>query len=780
MRLALQLMALALSAALTTSALSAPGPAEHLSGAAAAAEAADLDELTQPDPHVMLGQLSNGVKYAIVQTEGPSETSVNFYVGAGSANETDAERGTAHFLEHMAFSGSKNFPPGALIPQFEAMGVELGRDQNAQTGLSGTTFALDLPNADDAKIDMAFRWLGDVADGLSIEPKEVERERGTILSEYRETLSATSDIAKQSGRFLLPGLLGAHREPIGTLQTINAATAASIRAFWQKWYRPEVSIVVVVSNEPPYRSLERIQHTFGDWRSPTPKPAEPDLGHVDPSRGFDVFAVTDPHAPNLVQVCHAMDKDAPMTEGVRSHLRDFVNDGWALILRERLDRLAEGANPPIASASVDRSEIYDQGSVSCVGAAVRNQDWKAALGTLETETRRMQLYGVTADETDSAKAELHARLTAVLPGGDKMTQKDRADIILDNLLHNGTIDTVEEDSRIVGKSIDLLTPQRIDEAFDRVWTRASGPLVVLVSSAPAPKAEVRAAWLAGEAARPAPPAAETHRTWAYDSFGPPGAVVARQELPDIGAVRLTFANGVKVNFKPLNNEPDKVFIRIRFGAGQQEAPPGEGFTAQMGASMLEAGGLGKNDLHDIMLHCQTHTCDVALLAGRDAFIMGGTTRVADLGVELQLITAFLTDPGFRPELNALLPTAVDSEYRQLGVDPNAVATRALSGRPATAAHPRPALADRRRADQGGGFRTRARRAAGARRAGGDRRGRHRRARHHPSACRHLGRDPAADRRRGAAARCAPRALSAARRGADQGRARRPAPTRPRC
>ena len=153
---------------------------------AGAATNEPAEDLVKPDPDVLIGKLPNGMRYGIARTVGLPEVTIDFYVGAGSADETDAERGTAHFLEHMSFSGSDNFPPGTLLPRFEEIGVGLGRDQNAQTGLTGTTFSLDIDDATDEKVDLAFSWLRDVAEGLTIAQSEVDRERGTILSEYRE------------------------------------------------------------------------------------------------------------------------------------------------------------------------------------------------------------------------------------------------------------------------------------------------------------------------------------------------------------------------------------------------------------------------------------------------------------------------------------------------------------------------------------------------------------------------------------------------------------------
>jgi zinc protease len=667
---------LALASAPPAQATPSMAPRGSLDPAAAGVDSPE--DVVQPDPHVLLGRLANGMRYAIARTEGPPETTIEFYIAAGSDDETDVQRGTAHFLEHMAFSGSRSFPSGSVMPRFEDIGVALGRDQNAQTGFSGTTYSLDIPGSTDAKVDLAFRWLGDVADGLTIDPAEVDRERGTILSEYRESLSPGAAIGEKTGEFIFPDLLGSRRLPIGTLETIRSATAASIRAFYQKWYRPEDAILIVVSDEPLEATRSRIEQTFGAWAAATPPPVKPDLGAVDTDRGLDVATVSDPNVANVIQVCRAMNKDPVQPEDVAVHVRDLENQVWTSVLTKRLVRLTETPNPPLAAAQASRDDLFDRGSLACVSLGVRNQDWRAALKAAAVETQRMELYGLTPGELDATKAELRASLDASLAGGNTMTQKARADLMLENFLIGGTIDSVEEDYRIVSKAVDRLTHERVAAEFQRVWSQAGGPLIMLVSPSPVEPAAVRTAWLEDAAGpRPAPPVDEAGHAWAYTDFGPAGVVAHREVLSQVGATRIEFANGVRVNFKRLDNMPDKVFIRVRFGAGQEELATRQGFVAEIGALMLRAGGLGKNDFQDTVRLCETHSCDLSLSIARDAFVLQGATRVADLDVQLQLLTAFLTDPAFRPDLDAQLPTAVAYAFRQLRVDPDAVANRAL-------------------------------------------------------------------------------------------------------
>ncbi len=516
------------------------------------------------------------MRYAIARTVGLPETTIDFYMGAGSADETDAQRGTAHFLEHMAFSGSDHFPPGTLLPRFEEIGVGLGRDQNAQTGLTGTTFSLDISDAGDDKVDLAFDWLRDVAEGLSIAPSEVDRERGTILSEYRESLSPASEISKRAGTFMFPELLGSRRLPIGTLATINSANADSIRAFWRKWYRPERAILIVVSDQPGDVVRRRIERTFGSWADETPASPQPNLGRIDAARGLDVTTVTSADVPGQLQVCRARDKDPEHVEDVAIHMVDLEDQIWAAVLTKRLDRLAQTTRPPIVAGAASRDTVYDTASLACVQANVRDGDWRTALRTVSDETRRMALYGLTAQEmdVDQGRASRQARR--------RIGRRQQHDAEVSRRPDPRQFPARRDDRHgRGGLSHRHHCARPADAGSGRTPSSAAlgpdgnGPLLFLITPTPVAAADIRKAWQAAQASdKPAPPTDRVSHPWAYTDFGPPGLIVHREVLGDIGAVRVEFANGVRVNFKSVDNMPDKVFIRIRFGAGQQELPAG--------------------------------------------------------------------------------------------------------------------------------------------------------------------------------------------------------------
>ncbi len=620
--------------------------------------------LTRPNPEAEIGKLPNGLTYGVMRRAGTRQASIILMVGAGSGDEQQNERGVAHFLEHMSFNGSTHFPPGTVMKRFADIGVSIGRDQNAETGFDSTTFSLDLSEITPDRLDMSFTWLRDLTDGLTISQSEVDRERGVIMSEYIGSRSAMGDIAEASENFLLPDLLGPKRAPIGLTQIIKTVDADTIRGFHDRWYRPENSIVVAVGDLSRDELKQRIIDTFGSWHNDIPAPKQPDLGHIDPTRPTAALIETNDTAPPTLQVCRGTNKDPDLQEGLVSRAQDFETALWENTMAKRLSALSNSANPPFVTAEVERQELFKAADETCVTASLRDQDWHRALTAISDEMRRLSRYGLTEDEYAAGEKGLVAQVEAEVGQAPTMTGSQLAQSIVSNLTQHGTFSTAEEDQRIGRLALQTLTRQKVNAEFNRVWSHAAPPQIVLITAKPQQEALVARTWRQAEAGPPpAPPAAHEGHAWAYASFGTPGEVVSRDPLPDIEATRIAFANGVRLNFKPSQNAQDRVEIRVRFGAGQEELPAKDLPAARLGATLLREGGLGKNDFGDTVRFCEGHACEFELAVGRDAFEVAGATRPSDLDVELQLIAAYLSDPGFRPAIDARIPTTVRTLYQ---------------------------------------------------------------------------------------------------------------------
>ncbi|WP_234425360.1 M16 family metallopeptidase [Vibrio coralliilyticus] len=183
------------------------------------------------------GALDNGLKYHIYPVSG-APVSVRLFVRVGSLQETDQQRGYAHFLEHMAFNGSRHFSSNEMVSLFEQAGLTFGADINAYTAYYETVYQLDLP--DNTQLNNALLWMRDIGDGLTIAPAEVEKEKGVIQGEIRRTRPENKSLADKYYDYLLKGTALEDLDPVGDSLSVQSATPESITAFYQKWYHPEM------------------------------------------------------------------------------------------------------------------------------------------------------------------------------------------------------------------------------------------------------------------------------------------------------------------------------------------------------------------------------------------------------------------------------------------------------------------------------------------------------------------------------------------------------------
>lgn len=251
---------------------------------AAPATGAPAQEKTWPqlhsdlpaDPAVRFGTLPNGMRYAVMRNASPArQASLRFRIGSGSLEETDAEQGLAHFLEHMSFKGSTHVPPGEEVKILQRKGLAFGPDTNASTGWDETVFMLDLPETDADTIDTGLMLMRETAGELLISPAALEPERGVVLSEerLRDTPDYRANVAQID--FLLEGQLAPKRFPIGKVDIVQHAPASLLREFYHANYRPDRATLIAVGDFDPAAMEQKIKARFSDWQPVGPETAPP-------------------------------------------------------------------------------------------------------------------------------------------------------------------------------------------------------------------------------------------------------------------------------------------------------------------------------------------------------------------------------------------------------------------------------------------------------------------------------------------------------------------------
>src|SRR6186713_729764 len=223
------------------------------------------------DPAVRTGTLPNGLKYYVRKNSRPANrVLLRLAVKTGSLDEADDQQGLAHMVEHMAFNGSEHFKPGELISYFESTGARLGPHVNAYTGFEETVYMLDLPSDKPEIVEKGFTAFGDFAGGLSLDAKEIDKERGVVVEEWRGGLGAGSRIRDKQLPIVFYKSRYADRLPIGKPEILRAAPAARLRAFYDTWYRPDRIAVIAVGDMPPATLEQGIKTAFADIKARGP------------------------------------------------------------------------------------------------------------------------------------------------------------------------------------------------------------------------------------------------------------------------------------------------------------------------------------------------------------------------------------------------------------------------------------------------------------------------------------------------------------------------------
>lgn len=608
------------------------------------------DAAPPADPAVHYGRLPNGLRYAVMRRPtSVGGVAIRLQVAAGSLDETDAQRGYAHLVEHMLFRGSAHVADGQFVKSLERMGMTLGRDTSAFTMPESTLFVLDFPNSAVAPTRTGLGLLREAVERATLAPEALASERGVVLSErrLRDDPGMRAEVARIA--FLLPGQPVPDRWSVGTYEGIAGATAAGLRAFYEAHYRPE-NVTLVVAGNIEYAQVEaEIAAAFGDWQGKGPAPAKVDQGHVRP-RGAQVHLEVAPDAAPVAEINWVADYDRAPDTLARGR-RVVAALLATTVLNTRLARLSDESATPFVSAGVQSSQLFHSALVTTLSVVPKPGQTAAALAAALVEQRRLVQFGIAPEEFAQAVTSLRPRLTRLIDSAAVRDLGEIADSILNDLNHDTVFTTPAQSAADSTKLLDTLTVGAVEAAARRVFAGA-GPLVYVSadSAPPGGEAGLREALTAATNRPLTAPAASRVPVWPYARFGAPGRVAARTLVPDLGVTMVRYANGTSLTIKPILAMKDQILANLNFGSGLAGLPRGleRAYWQAISPSLpLIAGGLGKLGLNDVTTIFSGHRVGIGYMVSDDRFMLTGETSIADLDNQLQLMTAYVADPGFR-------------------------------------------------------------------------------------------------------------------------------------
>ncbi|MBI3884703.1 MAG: insulinase family protein [Opitutae bacterium] len=606
-----------------------------------------------PDPAIRWGRLDNGVRYAILPNPEPKgRASVQLAIGAGTLNETEDQRGLAHFVEHMAFNGSKHFAPGTMVEFFQRLGMSFGGDTNAFTGFDRTVYRLELPETTPARFTDAFTYLADVAGGLLLLETEIDKERGVILSEKRTRDSVEERQFIGEFEFLLPEARFSQRLPIGLEPVISGASRARFTDFYDTWYRPELMTVVAVGDFDPAAVEAQLKTFFAPISARAPAQPAPDRGRIADLQGLTARLLSEPEAAVVRVAIKTVTPYAHEADNA-AHRLQYLPRSLALnMVNRRLAILAKQEGAPFLVGGIGAAEQYDFFRVGSVDLACKPEHWRAALAVGEQELRRALQFGFQPAELKEAVATLRNGLEQAVKTAPTRRSGQLAGELAGSVIDQSVFVHPATELALFGPVLDKVTVENCVAALRQLWPDNLGRRLWVTGNLKldgAPEPQIVAAYEASRAVAVTPPAKVAEAAFAYTHFGPAGEVAKSETVADLGATLIEFKNGVRLNLKPTDFEAGRISVSVRVGGGKLTEPPAQVGLAFFAQHTLLLGGLGQHAADDLQRLLAGRTVATNFAIDDDAFQFGATTNRADLPLQFQLLCAYLTDPGYRTE-----------------------------------------------------------------------------------------------------------------------------------
>jgi zinc protease len=643
------------------------------------------DEQLPTDPALVTGRLPNGLSYIIRRHRNPEDrVSIWLHVATGSLNETESTRGLAHYLEHLAFNGSANFPPGSVVPFFQSLGLSFGRDQNAFTSFDQTTYQLTLPGTGPDLLEKGMLFMADVAGRLNLATHEIDAERQIILEEKRARSGARQRIQDQIYAQLAPESTVGRRLPIGAEDTIKAIARPDFADYYARWYVPSNMTVIVAGDTDPAMVADVITREFGSLPV-VPPPTPRDVG-VKPTAVSRAIVATDPELTRAeVSIMKVAPPRAPTTTvaGKRRDLVDMIG-AWTFARRMNAEIAAGRVSFRDADASVrDWTGVMRTVSVEASG---QPGTWRAMLADLGTALQRARLYGFTEREVEDARAALIAQ-------GEEAVQRETTRPARDVLREiNGAVSRQEplmsasQSLALLRRLLPGITAAEVSQVFAANFDPSQALIVAELPSQEAVPSEGELVAL-GRAAvdvTPDKPVEVARPTTLLATLPAGGAVVETRTHAASGVTSMWLDNGVRVHHRFMDQRKNEASILITLAGGPiEEAAADRGISeaALRAWDRPATSTLSSTAIRDLMTGAKVRVR--AGLTG-DTLTLTVSGDPAELERGMQLAYLLLTDPLIEP---AALEQWRDGEIQRIAAWQNEP-MRVLVATSANAMYPR--------------------------------------------------------------------------------------------
>jgi zinc protease len=647
----------------------------------------------KPDPRITFGRLENGFRYMVMPNAKPAgRVTLYLLVQAGSFHENDDERGLAHFVEHMVFNGSRDFPGDATIRTLQRLGLGFGPHFNADTQMLQTCYHLrDLPTEDPGAITTSLKIFRNFADGALFTADAVAKERKVILAELRarsgqvrltsdreleflDTDQAHGSTYNQIDDIFAETRISSRLDPSGKESIIKKATPKKLRAFYERWYRPERMILAIVGDIDPATILPEVEKTFASFQARTPPPAEPVAGEarvLNNSR----LVLTHTSSTSATQVHVSLASALPRTSIDTAARRAAELPGLFALSCIR-SRLAETTTFP-AEFDYTTSHAIPGWHLPMLQASTPKKHLQETMIALVTEMRRAQQHGFSSEELADRIQSFRARADEDERDAANRTSAALAQTLAYAAARGVVVPAPREDRRLIENALAGVTSESCLTAARELWKPYGTFLSAVGNYSPRDLTDtiglaLEQAWEMERDVR----APDTVGAFPYDDFGPAGKIVSERHDETLDCWFLQFENGVRFTFKRTSYEANQVSIDVCFGDGGRAAAR-RGFGLAVGTVFI--GGLSKipfEKMASVFLKAGA-SMNWSISANERCYRFGTAMDAKTLPLTLKLVTASLTDPAFRESADAKLRALFEPQFAAEAQTAASVANRKL-------------------------------------------------------------------------------------------------------
>lgn len=552
------------------------------------------------DKSVRIGKLDNGLTYYIRQNKLP-EKRADFYIAqkVGSILEEDNQRGLAHFLEHMCFNGTKNYPGNSLIKYLESIGVKFGENLNAYTSIDETVYNIsNVPVIRDGIIDSCLLILHDWANDLTLDNKEIDDERGVIREEWRTRQNPMMRMYEKLLPIAYPGSKYANRLPIGTIEVIENFPYEAIKNYYRDWYRPDQQGIIIVGDIDVDQIESKIKSIF----SPIKAPANP------LERKY--FPVPD-NKETIVAIAKDKEQTIPMTYISYKHdavpdsaktkldylLYDYMKEMVSSMLSSRLNELKESATPPFVNVFTgDGNYLLSKTKDAFMGIVYTKEDgMEKGIEAFVREIERMKKYGFTASEYARAKANYLTRLESQYNERSKMKNEQFVNAYVRHFIDNEPIPGIEAEYAMMNQMVPNIPVEYVNSIIPTLVSDSNCVVGIfmpdkdgivypteksILSTIDKVKKEDITAYV--DKVSDEPLIKET----------PKAGKIIKTENGAYGTTILTLSNGARVIIKPTDFKADEILLKAYSPGGSSQYPDSELVNFQNIDAVIDASGLG--------------------------------------------------------------------------------------------------------------------------------------------------------------------------------------------